>query len=172
MGPEFNLSETAGNISLLILDVDGVLTSGEIVYDSWGREIKSFSVYDGLGVGFAVKHGLKTILFTSRKSRALKYRAKDMGIKDIWTGWPKVEVFEKILKKYQVPAQNICFVGDDLIDIEVMKRVGLPVAVNNAVPEVKSAALYITSAYGGRGAVREVVELIMKAKGIWQTIKF
>ncbi len=162
----------AKNTELLVLDVDGVLTGGEIIYDSSGKEIKAFHVHDGVGVAFAIRSGLKITILTGRNSRVLKLRARDMGISDVWSGWPKISVFEKMIQRYKCSPEKICFVGDDLIDRAVLKKVGFPVAVRNAVSEIKEICAYTTNAPGGKGAVREVIELILKAKGIWDTIVF
>jgi 3-deoxy-D-manno-octulosonate 8-phosphate phosphatase (KDO 8-P phosphatase) len=117
------------------------------------------------------KAGIKTILVTAKGSRAIKPRARDMHIEAVFENLlPKTIVLEKIMKKYKVSADEICFVGDDLVDLCLMKRVGLPIAVFNAAPEIKQAASYITLKLGGKGAVREVTELILKAQGKWEEI--
>ena len=162
------LAEQAKKIKLLLLDVDGVLTDGRIIYDSHGRDMKFFDVHDGLGVYLLKKAGIPTILITAKGSRAIKPRARDMRVDAVFADVsPKSAVLGKILKKYKLTAQEICFVGDDLVDLCLMKRVGLPIAVFNAAPEIKQAAKYITIRYGGRGAVREVAELILKSQGKW-----
>ncbi|MDD5512915.1 MAG: HAD-IIIA family hydrolase [Candidatus Omnitrophica bacterium] len=158
-------------IRLLLLDVDGVLTDGRIIYDSRGRDSKFFDVHDGLGVYLLYKAGIKTILVTAKASRAILPRARDMRIEEVYADVsPKSLVLEKILKKYRLKADELCFVGDDLVDLPLLKRVGFPVAVFNACPEVKRAAHYITIRQGGRGAVREVAELILKGQGRWQEL--
>lgn len=158
-------------IRLLLLDVDGVLTDGRIIYDSRGRDSKFFDVHDGLGVYLLYKAGIKTILVTAKASRAILPRARDMRIEEVYADVsPKSLVLEKILKKYRLKADELCFVGDDLVDLSLLKRVGFPVAVFNACPEVKRAAHYITIRQGGRGAVREVAELILKGQGRWQEL--
>ncbi|MDD5247172.1 MAG: HAD-IIIA family hydrolase [Candidatus Omnitrophica bacterium] len=158
-------------IRLLLLDVDGVLTDGRIIYDSRGRDSKFFDVHDGLGVYLLYKAGIKTILVTAKASRAILPRARDMRIEEVYADVsPKSLVLEKILKKYRLKPDELCFVGDDLVDLPLLKRVGFPVAVFNACPEVKRAANYITIRQGGRGAVREVAELILKGQGRWQEL--
>jgi 3-deoxy-D-manno-octulosonate 8-phosphate phosphatase (KDO 8-P phosphatase) len=152
-----------------LLDVDGVLTDGRIVYDSRGRDMKFFDVHDGLGVYLLKKSGIPTILVTAKGSRAIRPRARDMRVEAVFADIsPKSIVLDRILKKYKVEASEVCFVGDDLVDLCLMKRVGFPVAVFNACPDIKQAAAYVTLREGGRGAVREVAELILKAKGKWQ----
>ncbi|MDD5291613.1 MAG: HAD-IIIA family hydrolase [Candidatus Omnitrophica bacterium] len=163
------LQERAQKIKLLILDVDGVLTDGRIIYDSKGRDLKLFDVHDGLGVYLLKRMGIRTILITAKGSKAIKPRAKDMHVDRVYANiTPKTIVYEKILKDYGIKADEVCFVGDDLVDIGILKRVGLPVAVLNACPEVKEVSFYTTQRQGGRGAVREVVELILKAQNKWQ----
>jgi len=153
------------------LDVDGVLTDGRIIYDSHGHDSKFFDVHDGLGVYCLNRAGIKTILITAKGSRAIKPRAKDMHVAEVLANtFPKSAHLNKILKKYKVSLEEICFVGDDLVDLCMMKRVGFPVAVFNACSEIKRNASYITFREGGRGAVREVSELILKAQGKWQGI--
>lgn len=155
------------NIKLLILDVDGVLTKGEIIYDDKGRELKIFNVKDGLGIFLLRKVGIKTVFLTAKDSPVVHKRAKDMHVEEVIGGiLPKETVLKNFLVKYRVNPQEICFIGDDLIDIGLMKKVGASVAVGDAPIMVKKAASYITSKNGGEGAVREVVELIFKAQNL------
>jgi len=160
-------------VQLLILDVDGVLTKGEIIYDNEGRELKIFNVKDGLGLFLLKKAGIKVILLTAKDSKVVRRRAKDMRVKEVFAGiLPKENLLYKIRKKYKVNNSHICFVGDDLIDIGIMKKVGVGVAVKDASKEVKVVSSYVTKQRGGQGAVREVVELILKSKNLWdKTLK-
>ncbi|MFH0913544.1 MAG: HAD hydrolase family protein [Candidatus Omnitrophota bacterium] len=163
------LAEKAKKIKLLMLDVDGVLTDGRIVYDSAGRDMKFFDVHDGLGVYLLKKAGIPTVLVTAKGSRTIKPRARDMGVEEVFEDIsPKTAILDKIFKKYKLVRDEICFVGDDLVDLGIMKSVGFPIAVFNAAPEIKQVASYITLKHGGRGAVREVTELILKAQGKWE----
>lgn len=158
----------ARKIKILLLDVDGVLTDGRIIYNSRGEDSKFFDVHDGLGVYMLKKSGIPTILVTAKGSAAIKPRARDMQVAEVYADiCPKTLVLDKVLKKYKLQPSEVCFVGDDLVDLCVMKRVGFPIAVFNAASEVKQKASYITLRHGGRGAVREVAELILKAKGLW-----
>ena len=161
-------------IKILLLDVDGVLTDGRIIYDSKGRDSKFFDVHDGLGVYVLNKSGVKTIIVTAKSSGTIKPRARDMRVTEVFADVsPKSAILDKILKKYNVTKDEVCFVGDDLVDLGLMKVVGFPIAVFNACPEIKQAASYITIKHGGRGAVREVAELILKAQGKWEdTVRF
>lgn len=166
-----DLREKAKKIKLLLLDVDGVLTDGRIIYDSGGRDLKFFDVHDGLGVFLLRKADIKTILITAKGSRAIIPRARDMGVERVFENISvKSAVLDKILKKYKVDINEVCFVGDDLVDLCLMKKVGFPVAVCNASPEVRLAASYITLKEGGRGAVREIAELILKSQGKWEEV--
>ena len=160
--------ERAKKIKLLILDVDGVLTEGSIIYDSDFRELKVFNVKDGLGIFLLHQAGVPSVILTAKNSKSARKRAKDMRVKDFFWGYPKEPVFDKIISKHKLKSSQVCFVGDDLIDIPVAKRVGLSVAVADAAPELKSVVDLVTQNQGGRGAVREVVELIMKSQGLWQ----
>ena len=166
-----SLKERASKIKLLLLDVDGVLTDGRIIYDSKGRDSKFFDVHDGMGVYALSKAGIKTVLITAKSSNAIKPRAKDMRVAEVFSDVsPKSAILGKLLKKYNVLQDEVCFVGDDLVDLGLIKLVGFSVAVSNASPEIKEAAVYITTKHGGRGAVREVAELILKSQGKWEDI--
>ena len=165
------LLEKAKKIKLLLLDVDGVLTDGRIIYDSKGRDSKFFDVHDGLGVYVLREAGIPTVLITAKSSRAIKPRARDMRVDAVFGDVsPKTSVFAKILKKYNLLSEEVCFIGDDLVDICLMKEVGFSIAVFNACADVKKVADYITLRVGGRGAVREVAELILKSQGKWEGI--
>lgn len=165
---EQSLIEKIKKIKVLLLDVDGVLTDGRIIYDSRGRDSKFFDVHDGMGVYLLKKCGIPAVLITAKGSRAIKPRAKDMRVDIVFEDVsPKTSVLEKICKIYKVTAQELCFVGDDLVDLCLMKKVGFPVAVANAALEIKNVAVYVTAKDGGRGAVRELAELILKTQGKW-----
>ncbi len=158
-------------IKLLILDVDGVLTDGRIIYDNKANELKFFDVQDGFGIVLLKRAGIPSAIMTAKKSKIVSRRAKDFNIDHVYQNcFDKLETFEGILKKFNLSPKETCFIGDDLIDIPVLKRVGFAVSVPNAVEETKKAAHYITKAHGGRGAVREICDLIIKAQGRWQDI--
>lgn len=163
------LVEKAKKIKLLLLDVDGVLTDGRIIYDSKGRDSKFFDVHDGLGVYLLKKAGIFTVLITAKGSGTLAPRARDMQVAEVFSDVsPKSSILGKIFKRYNVTPEQVCFVGDDLVDLCLMNKVGFSIAVFNACSEVKNLAHYITRREGGRGAVREVAELILKSQGKWQ----
>jgi 3-deoxy-D-manno-octulosonate 8-phosphate phosphatase (KDO 8-P phosphatase) len=163
------LRDKARKVKILLLDVDGVLTDGRIIYDSHGRDLKFFDVHDGLGVYLLSRAGIPTVLITAKGSRTIRPRARDMRVAEVFADVsPKSKALDKIVKKYKVELNEICFVGDDLVDLCLMKKVGFPIAVFNAAPEIKQSAEYITLKSGGRGAVREVAELILKSQGKWE----
>lgn len=158
-------------IRLLILDVDGVLTNGEIILDERGKEMKIFNVQDGYGIVLFQRAGYKTAILSARAAGAVTARAKDLKVNKICqNAYPKINVYKKLLRDLKLKDEHVCFVGDDLPDIEVLKRVGFSVAVANAAVEVKKKVDYITKREGGKGAVREVIELILKAQRKWSGI--
>ena len=158
-------------IKLLLLDVDGVLTDGKIVYDDTGAEIKAFNAKDGLGIKMFMGAGIEVGIVTGRASRALLHRCDNLGISLVFDQVrDKSGVLEVISKEKGVGAAHIAFVGDDLVDIPLMKRVGLSVAVADAHETVLEHADMVTSAQGGAGAVREVCEAILKAQGLWEKV--
>ncbi|HZZ15165.1 MAG TPA: HAD hydrolase family protein [Candidatus Sulfotelmatobacter sp.] len=159
-------------MELLLMDVDGTMTDGGVTLlsqpDGTALEIKTFDAHDGQGMTLAHTAGLRTGCITGRESAALLRRAHEMKMEFIYMKRAlKMPAYEEILRKAGVSDSAVAYVGDDLPDIPLMRRVGLAVAVGDAVPEVKKAAHYITKAVAGRGAIRETVELILKAKGIW-----
>jgi 3-deoxy-D-manno-octulosonate 8-phosphate phosphatase (KDO 8-P phosphatase) len=162
------LKKKAQRIKLVVLDVDGVLSEGSMVYTEQGNSIKIFNVKDGLGVALLIKAGIPAVILSAMPSPIVRARAKDLHIKDVYFGLPKIEIFPRILKKYKFSADEVCFIGDDVIDIDVVSEVGFSVAVADAVNELKKAADYVTPQKGGRGAVRHIIELIMKSQGLWQ----
>lgn len=158
-------------IKLLILDVDGVLTDGKIIYNDRGEEIKAFHVRDGHGLKLLMRAGIGIALITGRKSKVVLHRARDLGIKNVYQRVTnKIEVYEKILKGEKLKDENVGFVGDDLVDIPVLKRVGFSAAVGDAIPEVREVADYVASKKGGEGAVREICELLLKVQNKWEEI--
>ena len=158
-------------IKLLILDVDGVLTDGKIIYNDSGEEIKAFHVRDGHGLKLLMRAGIGIALITGRKSKVVLHRARDLGIKNVYQRVTnKIEVYEKILKGKNLKDENVGFVGDDLVDIPVLKRVGFSAAVGDAIPEVREVADYVASKKGGEGAVREICELLLKVQNKWEEI--
>jgi 3-deoxy-D-manno-octulosonate 8-phosphate phosphatase (KDO 8-P phosphatase) len=160
-----NTKEKLSKIKMLLLDVDGVLTDGRITYHSEGKELISFDVHDGYGITNAMKHGIIIGIITGRNSEAVKRRAIDLGITEFFPGsLNKTEPYEQIKIKYKLSDENIAYVGDDILDIPLLQKVGFPVATSNARREAKRYAEYITESPGGRGAVREVTDMILQAQ--------
>lgn len=155
------------------MDVDGTMTAGGVTLlsqaDGTALEIKTFDAHDGQGLTLAHTAGLLTGCITGRESSALLRRAHEMKMDFIYMKQAlKMPAYEEILKKAEVTDALVAYIGDDLPDIPLMRRVGLAIAVGNAVPEVKKAAHYVTKAVAGHGAVREAIELVLKSKGIWE----
>ncbi len=158
-------------IKFILLDIDGILTDGRIVYDNKGNELKFFDVQDGFGVILLKRVGIDAGIMTAKSSRIVKRRAKDLKVKYLYMNcFYKLEAFEELLKKSNLNSEEICYMGDDLIDVPVLKRVGFAVSVPNAIDEAKEAAHYVTKRHGGRGAVREVCDLILKTQDKWHNI--
>ena len=167
------VAQKARQISLLLMDVDGTLTDGSVTLastpDNHAVEVKTFDAHDGQGLTLAVTAGLRTGVITGRSSPALRRRCKELDIEFVYEKQGhKIAAYEDILRKTGAKESEVAFLGDDLPDLTVMRRVGLAVAVGNAAPEVKRAADYRTKAPGGKGAARELVELILKSKGVWE----
>ena len=158
-------------IKLLLLDVDGVLTDGSIVYDDRGAEIKCFNVKDGLGLRLVMQSGIQVGIITGRSSAALQHRCENLGIKHLYERvGDKTKALQDILQRTSIRAEDTAFVGDDLPDLPIMKQVGLAVTVADAPHELRAAADMTTTAKGGQGAVREVCEAILKAQDRWDQI--
>ena len=167
--PARSVREKAKKVKLLLLDVDGVLTDGKIVFDSSGRQLKFFDVQDGLGVILLKRAGINTVLITARRSNVVTKRAKDIQVfKTYQDARDKRKAYEDIKKTMRLSDKEICFIGDELIDLPVLKRVGFAVAVPNACPEAKRQSDYITKKSGGSGAAREVIEIILKSQNKWK----
>ena len=165
------LSKMMKRIQLLLLDVDGVLTDGAIIYNHNGSETKIFNVKDGLGVKLALKAGIKIGIVSGRKSPALDHRCRDLGIRHIFSGIKnKAQILEQIIDQTGISPERTAFMGDDLPDLSLMRRVGLAIAVADAHQTVLETADWATAAAGGCGAVREVCEALLKARGEWENL--
>lgn len=161
------LLERAKKIKLLVLDVDGVLTDGKIIYDSEGNELKIFNVKDGHGIVMLKKAGINITVISARQSKAVERRMKELGVTEIYQGVrEKLKIFNELMAKYKLDASEIAAMGDDVVDLSVLSRVGFSVAPQDAHEEVKRVVHYITKAKAGKGAVRELCDLILKAKGV------
>lgn len=168
-----SVTRRARQITVFLMDVDGTITNGGVTLlslpDGTAQEIKTFDAHDGQGLTLAHTAGLRTGVITGRGSAALRRRAKELSIEFVYEHQPhKIAAYEEILKKTGATEAMVAYLGDDLPDITIMRRVGLAVAVGDAAPEVKRVAHHVTKAAGGKGAAREVVELILKSKGVWE----
>ena len=171
MVTEETLREKILPVKLLILDVDGVMTDGRIIIDDAGQESKHFDVKDGHGLKLLMRVGIDVVLLTGRRSRVVDHRAADLGITEVHQGvLRKLEVFDEILRKRRLAPAEAAYVGDDLVDVPLLRQVGFGVCVADGVEEARRAAAYVTHRRGGRGAVREVCELILKAQGRWAEV--
>jgi YrbI family 3-deoxy-D-manno-octulosonate 8-phosphate phosphatase len=160
--------EIVDPIRLLVTDVDGVLTDGSIVYDETGGELKRFCALDGTAIKMWLALGRPFGAITSRRSEIVDRRLAELGVSMVHQGADdKGTAIETMMARAEVGAAQTCYVGDDLADLGAMTRVGLPIAVANAVPEVKRAATWITRLSGGRGAVRETVEWLLRRQRMW-----
>src|SRR5450432_3261062 len=168
-----SVKKRAKQIRVVLMDVDGTITNGGVTLlsmaDGSALEIKTFDAHDGQGLTLAKTAGLRTGCITGRESAALLRRAHEVNMDFIYMKRAvKMPAYEEILRKTGVSDSAVAYIGDDLPDIPLMRRVGLAVAVGDAVPEVKQAAHYTTKALAGHGAIREAVELILKSKGVWE----
>jgi 3-deoxy-D-manno-octulosonate 8-phosphate phosphatase (KDO 8-P phosphatase) len=158
-------------IKMLVLDVDGVLTDGTILVDSRGHESKSFSIIDGHGIKMWKRAGLKIAFLSGRASATTKHQAKELAVDFCLNGRrDKLKGLSELVKMCKIPPEQIAYVGDDLPDLPVIKCAGFSAAVANAVVEIKQAADYVTKKSGGQGAVREIIEYILKKTGKWNAI--
>ncbi len=158
-------------IKFLILDVDGVLTNGGIILDNEGNEFKSFHVRDGHGIKMLIRQGINVAIITGRHSKVVERRSHELGIKEVYQKcYDKRVAYREIKNKYGLSDEEIAFVGDDIVDIPILVRAGFSAVVADAESDAKRFAHYITEKRGGHGAVREVTDLILKAKGLWEKI--
>ncbi len=166
-----DLTEKCRQIRMLITDVDSVLTDGKIIYDGEGRELKEFHVHDGSAAVFLSLSGIVTAVISGRDSVSLRKRIDDMNIRYYRVGrHDKLTAYEEIKRESGIRDEAIAYIGDDLLDIPVLKRVALPVTVPEGRPEIKKLCLYTTKAGAGKGAFREVAEMILKAQDKWSGI--
>jgi 3-deoxy-D-manno-octulosonate 8-phosphate phosphatase (KDO 8-P phosphatase) len=163
--------QQARTVRLLAMDVDGVLTDGRILLDHQGREWKGFHVHDGQGITLARRVGLPIAWISGRASAAVELRAAELQVSWVYQQvTDKVQVLRELLYRTGVEAHAVAYIGDDLGDIPVLRRVGVPIAVANALPEVRACAVWVTQRAGGQGAVREVIDLVLRAQGHWPAV--
>jgi 3-deoxy-D-manno-octulosonate 8-phosphate phosphatase (KDO 8-P phosphatase) len=161
----------AKNVRVLVLDVDGVLTDGRIAIDDRGIESKFFNAKDGHGLRMLMRANIQVVLLSGRESEATRHRARELGIAKVYQNiHNKIEAYEQILEGSGLEDHQIAYVGDDLVDLPLLKRVGFSAVVRDSVNEIKPFADYVTEQEGGKGAVREIIEFILKAQGKWERV--
>lgn len=157
-------------IKLIVLDVDGTLTDGKLYISNSGEEMKAFNVKDGLAITKAISLGKEVAIITGKTSNIVSLRAKELGIKEVHQGIKnKIAVLNEILKKYNITYENVAYMGDDLIDLEVMKKSKLSGTPKDSVTEILEIADFISTKNGGDGAVREFIEYILKEENLWES---
>lgn len=162
-----DIIEKAKNIELVIFDIDGVMTDGSLFFDNNGEEYKAFNSFDGHGLRMLQECGVKVAVITGRRSELVKHRMQDLGVSLLYQGYrDKKPAFESLMKEVDLQMHQITYVGDDVVDLPIMSQLDFAIAVQNAHPFVKQHAHWITERSGGRGAVRDVCELILEAKGL------
>lgn len=165
------LTRIAQGTRLLILDVDGVLTDGSIILDNKDNEFKVFHVRDGHGIKMLIRAGIHVAIITGRYSKVVERRAHELGITEVYQkSHDKRIAYRQLVKKYSIDEKEVAYIGDDIVDIPLLKRSGFPVVVADADDEVKAVAAMITKNRGGKGAVREICDFLLKAKGLWEDI--
>jgi len=165
------MHEKLRNIRLLLLDVDGVMTDGRIIYDGNGLETKFFNVKDGHGIKMLQRHGIEVGIITGRTSVVVDIRARELGIELVYQGaLKKLERYNDVKLRTGLADNQIAYMGDDIIDVPVMRRAGFSAAPPDSLPEVLAVADYISSCGGGKGAVREVCDMILRARGVWNEV--
>ncbi|OEU72798.1 MAG: phenylphosphate carboxylase subunit delta [Desulfuromonadales bacterium C00003093] len=165
------MNEKLAKIKLLLLDVDGVLTDGRIIYDNQGNELKAFDVKDGHGLKLLQRAGIKVGIITGRKSDVVARRAAELGIEILYQqALSKLDPYREILADQGLSDEQVAYVGDDIVDLPILRRVGFSVTVADAVPDLLPLVDYVTVRSGGRGAVREVCDLLLQAGGQWSKL--
>ena len=162
-----DILEKASRIRLLILDVDGVLTDGSLFLGDDGQEYKAFNSRDGHGIKMLQKHGVIVAIITGRTSQVVEHRMANLGVKHVYQGkLEKLPAYEELAAKLGIPAEETAYVGDDVVDLPVMRKIGLAIAVQDAHPLVQAHSHWQTPSHGGRGAARDVCEMLMEAQGV------
>lgn len=165
------LTEQLKHIRLAIFDVDGVLTDGRLYYDDHGNEFKAFHAHDGHGMKLLQESGVPIAIITARQSKLVNKRMQDLGIQYVYQGArDKLIAFEALITQLEIKPTECCYVGDDILDLAVMRRCGVAITVPTGHELVKEYAQYITQAQAGQGAAREVCDMIVKAQGKWDTL--
>lgn len=165
------MQKKLAGIKLLLLDVDGILTDGRIIYDNQGNELKAFDVKDGHGLKMLQRADIQIGIITGRTSEVVTKRARELGVEILYQGaLRKIEPYLEILSEQGLTDSEVAYMGDDIVDLPILRRVGFSATVADAVPDVAPLVDYVTLRSGGRGAVREVCDMILKACGRWDDL--
>ena len=165
-----NYKELLKEITTFILDVDGVLTNGRILVTSKGKMLREMNTKDGFIIKYALDKGFKIFIISGGTNKGVKERLKDLGIEEIFLGeHTKKDTYDKLIKKYNLKKNEIVYMGDDIPDIPVMKKIGVPCCPNDAVPDVKQISIYISKKDGGQGCVRDIIEQTLRVQNKWLT---
>ena len=165
-----NYKELLKEITTFILDVDGVLTNGKILVTSKGKMLREMNTKDGFIIKYALDKGFKIFIISGGTNKGVKERLKDLGIEEIFLGeHTKKDTYDKLIKKYNLKKDEIVYMGDDIPDIPVMKKIGVPCCPNDAVPDVKQISIYISKKNGGQGCVRDIIEQTLRVQNKWLT---
>ena len=165
-----NYKELLKEITTFILDVDGVLTNGKILVTSKGKMLREMNTKDGFIIKYALDKGFKIFIISGGTNKGVKERLKDLGIEEIFLGeHTKKDTYDKLIKKYNLKKNEIVYMGDDIPDISVMKKIGVPCCPNDAVPDVKQISIYISKKNGGQGCVRDIIEQTLRVQNKWLT---
>ncbi len=165
-----NYKELLKEVTTFILDVDGVLTNGKILITSKGKMLREMNTKDGFIIKYALDKGFKIFIISGGTNKGVKERLKDLGIEEIFLGeHTKKDTYEKLIKKYNLKRNEIVYMGDDIPDIPVMKKIGVPCCPNDAVPDVKQISIYISKKNGGQGCVRDIIEQTLRVQNKWLT---
>ena len=165
-----NYKELLKEITTFILDVDGVLTNGKILVTSKGKMLREMNTKDGFIIKYALDKGFKIFIISGGTNKGVKERLKDLGIEEIFLGeHTKKDTYDKLIKKYNLKKNEIVYMGDDIPDIPVMKKIGVPCCPNDAVPDVKQISIYVSKKNGGEGCVRDIIEQTLRVQNKWLT---
>jgi len=165
-----NYKELLKEITTFILDVDGVLTNGKILVTSKGKMLREMNTKDGFIIKYALDKGFKIFIISGGTNKGVKERLKDLGIEEIFLGeHTKKDTYDKLIKKYNLKKNEIVYMGDDIPDIPVMKKIGVPCCPNDAIPDVKQISIYISKKNGGQGCVRDIIEQTLRVQNKWIT---
>lgn len=163
-----NFKTLLTNVKAFVFDVDGVLTDGSVTLMPDGEQVRIMNIKDGYALQLAIKKGYKIAIISGGRSEMVRKRLNGLGITDVYLGISdKTDAFKEFLEIYELNASNILYMGDDIPDHEVMKRVGVPTCPKDAAPEIRNISLYVSDKNGGKGAVRDVIEQVMKVQGCW-----